>query len=232
MIEKKCIIIDDEPQDESIENLTETLRKEGIRLDCRQLNPKDREFRKNIGTPETPEYAIDLNLVLDKLSTVDFFKKKVDIIACDYNLGDDKVNGFEVIAALRAKSYNRGIMLYSGSQDQVIRAILKVSNLPERIKKIKKLATSNISHITDRDDYKATLIGCIRDETFSIRYSLEQLLEDIGNLELKSFPKDFKGKKVNDILEEIKKDTPAGIKFQKLIIEFAVSNLVEMNSDD
>ena len=231
MIEKRCIIIDDEPQDASIENLVEALRKDGISLNCLQLNPKDKEFRKNIGTIETPNYAIDIDLVLAKLSTHEYFKRRVDLIACDYNLEDDEINGFEIITTLRIDSYKHEIILYSGSLETVIDKILDEQDRAIQRKKIKKLAASNISHITDRSDYKETIIGCIRNETFSLGRTIEQLLEPLEELEFKSIPHEFKGKKVKEILDEIKAETNNGIKFQKAILEFAISNLIELNDD-
>src|SRR5688572_32133766 len=100
MIDKFCIIIDDEDQNEIIENLKEDAAKLGIRLNCFQMNPQQDAYYKNRGTEERPDYVIDLDKVSNDLLTPTFRKLKVDIIACDYDLQDDEVNGYALIRKL------------------------------------------------------------------------------------------------------------------------------------
>src|SRR5438552_8889997 len=97
MIDKFCIIIDDESQDEIVENLKADAMRHGSRLNCFQLNPQDKTYSKNIGDEMRPEYVIDIDKVMAALKTPEYRRLRVNVIACDYNLEDDEVNGWELI---------------------------------------------------------------------------------------------------------------------------------------
>lgn len=144
MTDKYCIIIDDEDQDEIVENLKADAKSKGIGLTCFQLNPQDDEFHKNTGTDAIPEFVIDIEKIADKLKTTEYRRAKVDVIACDYLLQDDHVNGFEIIRKLRNQlNYKKSIILYSATLDTVISEIL-LGDLEDRVSRIMKLVDANI----------------------------------------------------------------------------------------
>lgn len=51
-------------------------------------------------------------------------------------------------------------------------------------------------------------------------------------LEFKSCYKPFVGKKLEDIANEIEKQTPQGREFQEELLEQAIAYLIEINSED
>lgn len=143
MNDKSCIIIDDEPQDEIVENLKADARHRGIQLSCVQLNPQDQDYEKDVGDNERPEYVIDIEKVIEKLKTIGC--RRVDVIACDYFLQDDNINGFDIIHKLRNQlHYKKEIILYSANLETVIREILLERSVEEQLDRIMNLVKANI----------------------------------------------------------------------------------------
>lgn len=232
MLERICIIIDDEDQDSTIENIVDALRRDGINLTCAQLNPADKKYRKTTGPATAPIISIDIDEILRELRTDEYFRRRVDLIALDYDFDDEEVNGFDLIDALRRDNYRGEIILYSGGYETLINNILDGASKSDQIKKIKSLGRSNIRYISDRTDYKETVIGCIRNPEASLETQLERMLEHAGNVAFSQFPEEFKGSSVDEMLHEIRKRTDLGKKFERRILEFAVSNLIELNAGD
>lgn len=233
MIDKFCIIIDDEPQDGIIKNLCRGLKRENINLECEQLNPQDDKYNKNKGTESAPEYVIDLDEIIKDLNTSKYLKRKVDLIACDYSLQDDEVNGFEIIRKLRNElNYNKEIVLYSANLDNVIREILEDRNKQKHIQKIRNLVNAKISDICKRESYKTTIIGVLKQNKFSLESELESRLYKHSDLKFKSTFPVFKDKLLAEIIDEIRSNSPQAVEFQKELIERIVSNLVALNTGE
>jgi len=230
MIDKSCIIIDDEDQQEIIENLKVDAERYGIRLICYQMNPQTEPFYKNIGNKSVPEYVIDLNKVSAALLTKDFRKLRVDVIACDYDLGDDEVNGYELIRRLRFHlNYRKEVILYSGNLDRVVRAIVRQEDPKEQFNQIKNLARARIREFNDKNDYRQSIISAVRDEAFSLESELERLLEKYSDWTFRSTFPEFRGMKLSSVLDEIEAGSAEGKKFQKALLENAVSHMIDLN---
>lgn len=232
MIDKSCIIIDDEPQDEIVENLVGDASKVGIRLTCYQLDPQADRYYKNAGTEEEPEYVIDISKVMEALKSPAYRKCRVDVVACDYHLEDDQVNGYEIIRKIRFHlNYRKGIILYSGNLETVIREILREDNLQEQIDRIKNLARAKILEFNDKSDYRQSILTAIKQDIFSLESELESLLHNYGDWTFRSVFPLFKGKKLSEILDEIESDSPNAVKFQKELLENAIAHMIELNRD-
>lgn len=233
MIDKFCIIIDDEDQNEIVENLREDAAKQGIRLNCFQMNPQSEAYYKNKGTPERPDYVIDLDKVSSDLLTPAYRKLKVDIIACDYDLQDDEVNGYTLIGKLRGHlKYQKEIILYSANLDRVVNAILKVDNPKELYTQVRHLAHARIRDFHDKNDYRQSIITALKDTTFSLESELETLLTKYADLTFNSVFPPLRGKKIAEILGEIEAGSKEGKGFQKALLENAIAHMVEMNTDE
>lgn len=171
MTDKFCIIIDDEDQDEIVENLKTDAGGRGIRLNCYQLNPQDEAYLKDVGDEARPEYVIDIEKIVESLKTINYRYAKVDVIACDFFLQDDHVNGFEIIRKLRGQlNYKKGVILYSANLETVIREILLGHRLNEQVNRIISLI---------RADVPANLEAGIREILSS---SLREQIDRIRNL--------------------------------------------------
>lgn len=232
MIDKFCIIIDDEPQDEIVTNLTEDAGRKGIRLRCVQLNPQDETYHKNTGDENHPDFVIDLDRVLKALKSQEYGKLRADVIACDYNLQDDHVNGFEIIRNLRNQlKYRNEVILYSANLDMVIRNILSEGNLGEQIHKIRNLTRANILDFSDKDNYRAAIFTAIQQITFSLESTLESLLHKYSEWTFRSVFPPLSGKKLSEVLEEIEAGSTSGKGFQIAILENAIAHMIELNKE-
>jgi hypothetical protein len=232
MTDKFCIIIDDEPQDEVVENLKDDARQIGIQLHCYQLNPQEEGFQKNAGTEDAPHFVIDIEKITAALRTPDYRRVKVDIIACDYHLEDDVVNGYEIIRKLRNHlHYRKAIILYSGNLETVIREILREENLREKIDRIKALARANIFEFNDKNDYRQSIITALRRNEFSLEFELELLLQKYSEWTFKSVYPAFSGRTISEILDEIEAGSAQGQEFQKALLANAVAHMINLNRD-
>lgn len=168
MTDKYCIIIDDEDQDEIVENLIEDARRLGIALTCFQLNPLDDRFNKNVGSDSAPEDVIDLEKIVEALGTNEYRRSKVNVIACDYRLQDDHVNGFEVIRKLRNElNFKGSVILYSANLETVIADIL-LGNFAEQVERIMSLVNANIPENLEAG-IKEVLAGDLKGQIHRIR---------------------------------------------------------------
>jgi hypothetical protein len=232
MIDKSCIIIDDEDQDEIVENLQVDANRLGIRLSCFQLNPQGEAYYKNIGDENQPDYVIDLDKVSTALMTPQYRRLRVDVIACDYDLGDDEVNGYELIRKLRGHlNYRREIILYSGNLNRVIAGILREEDPRERFAQIRSLARANIREFNDKNDYRQSIITAISEDTFSLESELESLLDKYGEWTFRSVFPPFSNLKLHNVLVEIESGSAKGKAFQKALLENAIAHMIELNRE-
>lgn len=233
MIDKFCIIIDDESQDEVVENLKADAMQHGIRLNCFQLNPNGNTYHKNIGSDEHPDYVIDIDKVTAALKPPEYPKlRKVDVIACDYNLEDDEVNGWELIRKLRFHlNYKKEIILYSGNLDTVISEILREGNFGGQLHQIRNLTRANIREFNDKNDYRQSIINAVRQDTFSLESELESLLDKYSDWTFRSVFPLFKNMKLSEVLDEIESGSANGKAFQKALLENAIAHMIELNKE-
>ena len=59
-----------------------------------QLNPKEEYFVNDQG-------EIVTSRVKEQLNTTKYLRQDIQLIVCDYDLADDKVNGFDMVSLLR-----------------------------------------------------------------------------------------------------------------------------------
>jgi CheY-like chemotaxis protein len=232
MKDKYCIIIDDESQDEIVENLKADARQRGVDLTCFQLNPQGDDCHKNVGDDKRPNFVIDMEKVVAKLRSAEYRKLKVNVIACDYNLQDDEVDGFEIIRKIRNDlNYKKEIILYSANIDIVIRRILQLDDVGKRVQSIRNLARANIREFSDKNDYRGIIVSLIRQDAFSLESEIESLLNRYSELTFKSGFPPLSGKKLSEILEEIDSGTVLGEKFQSAILENAIAHMIDLNRE-
>ncbi len=232
MNDKSCIIIDDEDQDEIVENLQTDANRLGIRLSCFQLNPQKDAYYKNIGDENVPDYVIDADKVAAALMTPAYRRLRVDVIACDYDLGDDEVNGYELIRRLRGGlNYRKEIILYSGNLNRVIKGILREEDPKERFAQIRSLARANIREFNDKNDYRQSIITAISEDRFSLESELESLLDKYSGWTFRSVFPPFKDMNLHDVLVEIESGSAKGKLFQKALLENAIAHMIELNKE-
>jgi len=225
---KNCLFIDDgEDVDAITERLISKGKKEGLDIRCSVFNPMDDEFLAE-------DLSMDINAVMSKLK--DFYlRKKIDLIACDYQLGDRTHFGDELLKRIRNLDRLCSFILYSGALEDVIKNIIgeqrNIKSSEKILENIQGLVNSKISKFI-RKGNENTII----DESINIlKHSpMEQLL--VNNLleyEDMSFNgvfPEFNGKRISEIINFLRQHTNEGIRYSNEIIEQAVSLTVDIEN--
>jgi len=228
MMKKKCLFIDD---GEDIDSITERLtligKKEGLEIECVIFNPMAEDLLNS-------ELTMNISSVMEKLQKV-YLRRKIDLIACDYQLGDKTYFGDDLLKRIRHFDKLSSFILYSGALEDVIRNITggqkNIKSSENILENIQGLVNSKISKFI-RKGNENTII----DESINIlKHSpMEQLLvNNLLDYEDKSFNgvfPEFNGKKISEIINFLKQNTNEGMRFSNEIIEQAVSLTVDIEN--
>ncbi len=223
----RLLYIDDNKIDSQIERLRKKLQKCGITLQETFLNLGDNQFKKN----EDNKFILDYNVIKDHIIN-NFFDKPFDIIISDYDFKDDKIDGYKLISWIKNESNSQKkkirrakFCLYSAQQDKIVERL----NSPEQVKKLVRL---KIDDFISRDRLSEELFSLINKEKSKFNFSetLIEFMSKYPDLVFKSVYPKFKGKKLLDITNEIEKDLPNGIDFQKTIVKLTIAHLIELNN--
>ena len=97
-MERLCLLIDNENQDTSAEKIIREGKSKGLAIQVHQFN---------VGHPELTEVLesgkIDITKVIDYYNA-NFRKFHYDIIAFDWDLNDEKIDGVELIRSFRSNN--------------------------------------------------------------------------------------------------------------------------------
>ena len=234
-MEKLCLIIDDENQERFFESQIQRVLKEG-------------------GCDVTPLYLIAKDPeLLDENQDIDIEKlktrikeqiegKSIDVIATDFNLSDENVNGLNVIEIIRELRRKTPIVLYSGGRENVIKSIIgrpdpndsKKFILKEAnplIENVRKLMLHNISDFVERTGYDQAVIKILRGKELSTRQILLNKLREYPEMKFLSCYPAFTGKTLGEIAEEIEESTHQGEEFQSELIEQTVAYLIDISEE-
>jgi len=231
MIDKNCLIIDDEAgyQRRIFEkDIFPILHQKGINANLILVDTTEKDLQTN----EKIDLGKLKNHIEEKIKC-----KKIDVVACDYELSSKEVNGIDVIKKVRELRSKVKIFLYSGKYDKIIGDILKEfkSDDPKTIKTcihaIKTIYNSNIEEFIERNDYPSRIKGILLNECNSIDDIFLQKILEHSNLKFKSCYPKFEGKTLLEIAEEIDKNSIHGQQFLSELVELTVAHLIEINNE-
>lgn len=114
--------------------------------------------------------------------------------------------------------------LYSAEQDKVV----NLFDTPEKVKALIKL---RIDDFIDRDRIPEELIQIFTkdNDVFSFQEHIIKYLYKFPDLKFNSVYPKFKDKTLSEIANEIDKDLPNGIAFQKALTELTIAHLIDLN---
>jgi hypothetical protein len=222
-----CLIIDDKDQERDFDSLVKTpLKKDGY--DVKGL------FIKTA----IPEIQDD-NQNLDKDKLIKHIKNvigdsTVDLIATDFDLSDENLNGIDVVEIIRDLRPNTPLFMYSGKIGDAIKAVIgdhtKISN-EELTDGVKKIIGYKILDFVNRPGYPSTIIHLVKSRSKSITSFFIEKLREYPDFEFKSCYPNFKGAKLGAIANQIEKSTYQGRDFQKELVEQTIAYLIEINKN-
>nr|WP_321411883.1 hypothetical protein [uncultured Allomuricauda sp.] len=239
MIKRSCLIIDNEDQTEEIEQLVRDAKHQGIDLDCRQFE---------VGNTAYTEVLSLGNIDIDKVEKE--VKKRYknivfDIIAFDYELDDEEINGVELLRNFNNKRLFRHTpkLVYSGVLDQVLKniiepnlGILKIDGQPDKavikqkgLAKIKSLIKYSVHEYLDRDDRDSIIIKFLKDDIQSTELIVTQALRRYPDFvfEQNFVNEKFNGMSFGDVADILDNNDILGVEFKREIIQQVIAYLTE-----
>ncbi|MDI1256938.1 MAG: hypothetical protein PSV16_12650 [Flavobacterium sp.] len=225
---KRLLYIDDNKLDSQIDNLRKKLKRLGFNLDETFLHLNDDFKTKDQKTGHT---------ILDKPKiqayiTENLVNENYDIVASDYDFKDANLDGFELLKWIKNECTSKKhrlrrarFCLYSAEQDKVAKSF----STPEQVKKLIKLKIDDFIDRTRIPD-ELTQLFTAQQKSYYFKEHLVNYLEKHGNEKFKSVYPKFKGKALSEIANEIDKDLPNGIEFQRCLLELTLAHLIDLNN--
>lgn len=237
MIKRSCLIIDNEDQTEEIEQLVRDAGHQGIELDCRQFEVGNTAYTEVLSSGK-----IDIDKV-EKEVKRRYRNLVFDIIAFDYELDDEEINGVELLRNFNNRRLFKRTpkLVYSGVLDQVLRniiepnlGILKREDEPDRaiikqegLVKIKSLIRYSVHEYLDRDDRDSIIIKFLKDDIQSTELIVTQALRLFPDF---VFEQNFVNPKFNgmtyaQVADILDGDDTLGVEFKREIIHQVMAYL-------
>ena len=224
----RLLYIDDNKMEAQIDLLRKKLKRNGHELKETFLHLNETFMTKD---PDTGETKLDKHKI-HKFINDNYINDCFDVVASDYDFRDRNLDGFELLKWIKNESQSKKyrirrakFCLYSSEQDKVV----KKFNTPEQVKMLVKLKIDDFIDRTRIPD-EITNIVISKESTYDFKQHLIAYMEKFGTEKfLSTYPK-YKDKTLADIVNEIDKDLPNGIDFQKFIAEQTIANIIELNN--
>jgi len=224
---KKLLYIDDNKIDAQIENLRKKLKRQGYELNETFLNLGNERFKMR----DKGKTILDIPAIRKYLHS-NLLNESFDIVASDYDYSDDYLDGYSLLKWIMNVSRSEKLRvrrakfcLYSAQQDKLVAHL----DSPSKVKELVKL---KIDDFINRDnlsqDLTTILVG--KKENYVFNKHIMEYLEKFPEYKFKSTYPKFKGKQLSEIANEIDKDSPNGIAFQKSLVELTIAHLIELNN--
>lgn len=230
MKECNCVVIDDKRGFSTSALITNFLNQvyenNQIKINFYQLNPKEERFVDENG-------FIIRERIINELNSPKYLQQLVHLIVCDYDLTDDKINGFEVIRILRKDiKTKKKILLYSSNLSDVVDKIIQ-GEKEEVSDKIIDLVNSNISAFCKRDQHllDAILKHLLEELVFSTDKFIESELYKYKDYKFKLVYDKFENKSLGDIAEIIEKNRHEGEILKKEIVEQVIAYMINLENE-
>lgn len=188
MLNKTLLVIDNEDQKDVLDDLVKEAKKVNVELDY---------YQYNIGGALEPDVLNkDGDLDIEKVKSIykkRFGKLRFDIIACDYYLDVENINGVELMRVMGVECFghNPRFLMYSGLLRELIKEQVAKDCFIEQdddgnnivvpnenfIKVVSHLINSNYLGFVDRTKYCEAIRGHLKDD---IR--IEDIFYDVCNM--------------------------------------------------
>ena len=227
----KILFIDDNDVEDEIENIQNILNRNGIELEHYFVDVSGPEFKETVN--QGTDKKLVSRLILNEIEQKGYLDLDIDIVACDFNLKDDYVNGYDLICDLYAKANvqkNRRrirkarLVFYTGE-------VKKLSDV--LVLDMKKFLILKAESVVDRPDLVPAIVGIsnsVFEELNLESFFLESLEPFHDKVFSNTYPQ-FRGKALQEICKEIEKETHHGREFLRALVEFTVANMIELQAD-
>lgn len=224
---RRVLFIDDNPPEEIIGKLRRSLQKKGITLQESVLHLDD-TFKKNIADGQAKQ--LDFDKIKEDFERA-YFNENYDVVASDYDYKDSVLDGYVLIKWLKNTSTSKKarlrkakFCLYSAQGDKLAQGL-------DSIEEVKKFNRVRIDEIFIRENLADELSTILSQEDTKFNYSMTliEFLEKYKDDFFENTYPPFKGKRLQEIAEEITKESHHGIAFQKHLVELTLSHFITIN---
>lgn len=228
--EVSIIVIDDTNQETNIRALEVRLKKCCVpRIE--QIHTGAVELRKNDGSDHLDITKLKV-LLEERLKG-----RRIDWIATDFNLGEDEVDGIDVVRIMLGirKFKHKNIILYSGNIQRAIRKVINESKDADSedavVIAVEQFIKLPILSFNDREDYKDTLVELIsKNNRLSLEDRLLKLLYTHENMVFSSCFPPFAGKTFGEIANIIETGSDArSEEWLQALIDQVMAYLLQVN---
>lgn len=224
------IIIDDTNQDANIRALESRLKNYCIpRIE--HINTGAVELRKNDGSDHLDITKLR-TLLEEKLNN-----RRIDWIATDFNLGEDEIDGIDIIRIMVdiRRFRRKNIIIYSGNIQSAIRKVIKESKTSDSeeavISAVKEFINLPILSFNGRQDYKDTIVEIIsKNKRITLEDRLLNLLHTHESMVFNSCFPPFAGKTFGEIAKIIENESDARCEeWLQALIDQSIAYLIQIN---
>lgn len=227
-MEKVCLIIDDKDQQHAFNaQIRDVLKGDGYNVTAVFINTTDPIV---LNEEQNIDFKKLSNYIKDKISQI-----HIDVVATDFDLSDDYINGLKVVEIIRniCNRKKTPIILYSGNLDKVIKSVIgdPVKDASILTADVRNLMLYHIYDFIDRTGYAESVNRLLKEKESSTKQILLKKLREYPDMKFMSCYSPFEGKTLGEIANEIEKASYHGQGFQSELIEQTVAYLIEINHE-
>lgn len=223
-MKRHCLFIDDDAEFESVvERLPEIAKKKGIELTYEFLEIGEKYFDEN------------KDISIEKIEndySVKIKSTKYDLIACDFDIGDDKIFGTDIVRLFRQKDRMFIAVIYSANLSKIVQKIIddhSAGDIKQTFNKVQGLVTSNISRFFEKsknlmEDITPLVTGVPPEK------HIESVLLNYKQLKLNHGFGTLKGLSLLEIANHVRIETLEGKRFVEEIIERGITHFIDLNN--
>ena len=235
MIHKRILVIDDNDMLDVLKSIARKAKEKQIELDYDQIN---------IGGHIEPEVLDDKgNLDVDKTKALlkeRFANRHFDIVACDYDLSVQNIDGVELLRKIGHECFYHGVryIIYSGLLDNILNEKIQkgcdidptnstVKPKDNLIKEIRQLVNSNYLAFVSRENLEKATVDFLKNDI-----TIEDVMDELASTYPdRRFAYDFingiEGKTLQEVKSMILNDDNLRIEVMKGLYEQSILYLTD-----
>lgn len=226
MVQKHLILVDEQSQNERLERISESLKKDGIELIYEEINPND--YSKRL---ESGDSSFDKDALMSKLKSINFLSH-LDIFATDYNLVGDELKGEDLIRMLYEllPYYRNKVIVYSAQIEEVITNIIKrADGFEQQIMMLKLLAQNEINYLSSDGEFENKIKQLIiKEPELTIDSRLADSLCALDNENFKCIIPEYTDKRISEIGKMLLTKGEEAIALRRSITEHIMANITSI----
>jgi hypothetical protein len=233
MIDRHCLIIDNEDQSHEIEGIIRNGKPKGINIICHQFNVGSTSREDLLNDAKNIDIAKVVATFNNEFKGIAF-----NLMAFDWDLSDPNINGIELIRQFQANDLRKNTpkLLYSGVLKEQIGSMLNEFKENKRTEKtvinwLNALIKTPIMDFIDRPEYANSIVSILEKSNDSLEFAIESELRKLKDCEFKSVFPEFEGRKFGEIADLIESENVAGNRFKRELVNQIISYLTNINVD-